>query len=265
MSTPLPPVPARARAGRLIAALLAAMLLAACGRTALYSQLDEQQANELMAALIGAGIQAETNPSPTKTGWEVKVERSDIPRAMQVLNARGLPRSQYRSLGEVFKKEGFASSALEEKARYLYGLSQELQRTLSRIDGVVEARVHIALPDRDPLGAQPTDSSASVILFERPGANLRARETDLKVFIKDSVEGLDDVNKVTIKFFTVEQPPVQQSKGAAATLASVNPLAVAIAAIAVALGGAAVALWRRRPQLRRALVTRARHDDQARA
>ncbi|GHE26445.1 type III secretion system inner membrane ring lipoprotein SctJ [Vulcaniibacterium thermophilum] len=232
-------------AGRILTAALLALMLAACGRTALYSQLDEQQANELMAALLDAGIPAEKAPSASKTGWEVSVNRGDIPYAMQVLNARGLPRAQHRSLGDVFKKEGFASSALEEKARYLFGLSQELERTLSRIDGVVEARVHIALPDKDPLGGQNADSSASVILFERPGANLRARETDLKVFIKDSIEGLDDVNKVTIKFFEVQSAPPPKRQGAAAAVAAISPVAVGISAGLVMLAGAAVALRRR--------------------
>lgn len=217
---------------RVMAALLACLLIVGCTRTTLYSQLDEQQANELMAALLDAGIPAEKDPSPSKTGWEVMVNRGDIPYAMQVLSSRGLPRAQYRSLGEVFKKEGFASSALEEKARYLYGLSQELSRTLSRIDGVVEARVHIALPDRDPLGGNVQDSSASVLVFERPGQSLRDRETDIKVFVKDSVEGLDDVNKVTVKFFTVTAPPKAHQAGGpfAAVLGSIDLTVVIIGA-----------------------------------
>ena len=107
---------------RFAAVLLACMLLVGCANDALYSELDEQQANELMAALLGSGIHARKNVSPTKKGWEVQVARGDFPYAMQVLKARGLPRASYQSLGDVFKKEGFASSAVEEKARYLYGL-----------------------------------------------------------------------------------------------------------------------------------------------
>lgn len=229
---------------RVMAALLACLLIVGCTRTPLYSQLDEQQANELMAALLDAGIPAEKDPSPSKTGWEVMVNRGDIPYAMQVLTSRGLPRAKYSSLGDVFKKEGFASSALEEKARYLYGLSQELQRTLTRIDGVVEARVHIALPDRDPLGGNVQDSSASVLIFERPGQSLRDRETDIKVFVKDSVEGLDDVNKVTVKFFTVTAPPKAHQGGGPlnAVIGSIDLSAVIIGA-GVLVGLAIVAFF----------------------
>src|SRR3546814_13097367 len=67
---------------------------------------------------------------------------------------------------------------------------------------------------------------------------------------KDSIEGLDDVNKVTIKFFTVggAMPAGKAVAGQAdkmpAVLASISPLAIAITiavavllALAIAFGG----------------------------
>jgi type III secretion protein J len=226
---------------RVMAALLACLLMVGCTRTPLYTQLDEQQANEMMAALLDAGIPAQKDPSPSKTSWEVTVNRGDIPYAMQVLHSRGLPRTQYRSLGDVFKKEGFASSAMEEKARYIFGRSQELSHTLARIDGVVEARVHLAVPDRDPLGGSVQESSASVLIFERPGRSLRDRETDIKVFVKDSLEGLSDINKVTVKFFTVAAPPKAYQSGGplAAVMGSIDLTVVIIGAVVLVLLGVA--------------------------
>lgn len=221
--------------------LLACLVLAGCGREALYSELQEQQANEVMAALLTAGIPAGKDFADNKKGWTVSVDEDDIPRAMEVLRSQNLPRDRHRSLGDIFQKEGFASSALEEKARFLYGLQEDISRTLNQIEGVVDARVHIALPERDPLGGDTSDSSASVMIFERPGANVRDRETDIKVFVKDSVEGLTDVNKVTVKFFTVsapEGPPQAQANRQAtlpARLSSINPLAFVLAAGVVAL------------------------------
>lgn len=232
---------------RALCVLLACALLAACGRTALYSQLEEQQANEMMGALLAAGVDADKGPSPSKTGWEVRVSRGDFPYAMQVLNARGLPRQQYASMCDIFKKEGFASSATEEKGRYICSLQQELARTLSRFDGVVDARVHIALPDRDPLSGTSQDSSASVVVFEQPGANVRDRETDIKVLVKDSVEGLGDINKVSVKFATVAAPPAQRAagNGMPVALSSVSPMGLAIAAGVIVLLGLIVAFWSR--------------------
>ena len=224
-------------------AVLACLLLAACGRTTLYSELDEQQANELMAALLGAGIGADKNQSATQTGWEVRVNQGDFPKAMQVLAAHRLPRAKFVSMCETFKKEGFASSAIEEKARYQCSLQSELAETLSDIPGVAEARVHIALPERDPLGNETNDSSAAVTIFEQPGANVRDRETDIKVMVKDSIEGLDDPNKVTVKFYTLGAP--QASRQPATTrlsMAAISPLAIGIAAGVVALLAIGIAL-----------------------
>ena len=183
-----------------------------------------------MAALLDSGINASKAPSPDKKTWEVRIAQGDFPMAMQVLHSKGLPRRQSETLGELFKKEGFASSALEEKARYIYGLQEAMRQKLLKLDGVVDADVSIALPDRDPLGGDARESSASVFIYQAPGVDLRDRETDLKVGVKDGIEGLDDVNKVTIKFFTVAAPAAgkQASRGAAAmpSLSSISPLAI---------------------------------------
>ncbi|HVI59409.1 MAG TPA: type III secretion inner membrane ring lipoprotein SctJ [Luteimonas sp.] len=229
-----------ARAGTL-SLLLACLALAGCGGSALYSNLEEQQANQVMAALLDAGINADKAPSPDKKTWEVRIAESDFPLAMQVLHSKGLPRRQSPTLGELFKKEGFASSALEEKARYIYGLQEAMRQKLLKLDGVVDADVSIALPDRDPLGGETRESSASVFIYQAPGVDLRDRETDLKVGVKDGIEGLDDVNKVTIKFFTVAAPAAakQASRAPAAmpVLSAISPLAIAITlAVAVLLG-----------------------------
>lgn len=234
---------------RLLPVALACLLAAGCTGTALYSKLSEQQANEVMAALLSQGISAEKAPTSNAAEWEVRVGRGDIPQAMQILTSRGLPRAPYVSMCEIFKKEGFASSAIEEKARYQCSLQQEIAYTLSQIPGVVEARVHIALPERDPLGNETADSSAAVTIFEQPGANVRDRETDIKVTVKDSVEGLSDVNKVTVKFYTVGSVQAQVARqggvGAKTTLSALSPATIAIAASAVIVLGLSIGLFGR--------------------
>lgn len=225
-------------------ALLACLVLAGCTRSALYSQLDERQANEIVAALIAAGVDAEKTASPTKQGWEVHVDRSDFPASMAVLQAKGLPRTQYKSLGDMFSNDKFASSALEEKALYKFGLEQELSQTLSRIPGVVDARVHIAMPDRDPLSTDNNDSSASVVLFVTPDSNVKEDETKIRTTVKDGVERLANVNNVTVQFFNIPAASAPGGGMATATtargnapmaLSSISPTAIAIAAGVVLL------------------------------
>lgn len=168
----------------------------------LYSNLDETQANEVAAALLRMGIDVDKHKADRGTEWTVKVDKKDLPNAVAILQAGGLPRGAHPSMGDVFKKEGFVASPTEDKARYLYALSEEISGTLQRIDGVIEARVHVALPDRDLIGGKTDSASAAVLLVVVPGARVQERETDIKAIVKDSVEGLDNPDRVTVKFFT---------------------------------------------------------------
>jgi len=187
---------------RLLTLLLAALLICACTPTPLYTSLDEQQANELMAILLHAGVGADKSLSKDKKNWSVSVPREQIPLAMKLLTDRGLPRDKKQTLGDVFQKKGFVSAGLELKARYLYGLSQELERTFQQIDDVMSARVHIALPEKDTIKGTIKPSSASVVIVARNGAEIIAREKEIQAIVKDGVEGLDDLGKVTVTFFT---------------------------------------------------------------
>jgi type III secretion protein J len=191
---------------RIVAVGCVACVLVGCARAPLYSALTEGQANEVQAALLSAKIDANKAAVPKSDLWSITVAYDEIPQAMAVLTSYGLPRQPLHNLGDVFPKEGFVSSPLEERARYVYALSQEVQHTLMQLDGVVEARVHIALPDRNLLDDKPQSASASVVIIERPGAALESRETDIKAIVTDGIEGLRDINRVTVKFFTRRTP-----------------------------------------------------------
>lgn len=183
---------------------LLALALAGCmgDSQVLYSHLNEQQANEIAAALLRSNIDVSKRQAERGNDWIVMVGKKDLPNAMAILGAAGLPRPPHPSMGEVFKKEGFVASPTEDKARYMYAISEELSGTLQKIDGVISARVHVALPDRDLLGGKPESASASVVIETEPGAHVQERETDIKAIVKDAVEGLDNPDRVTVKFFT---------------------------------------------------------------
>jgi type III secretion protein J len=199
-STPMSDRPAsRPRTARALAVLVLAVALAGCNETELYSRLSERQANELVAALQSAGIRAEKRSRDAAT-WSVEVRRDDFARSVDTLRAAGLPREEFESLGQVFRKEGFVSSALEERARLIYGLSQELSNTLSTIDGVVVARVHLAVPERDPLSDKPRPASASVMVKHRPGVDMSRHIGQIKALVVNSVEGLS-YDSVTVTLF----------------------------------------------------------------
>ncbi|MEW9899020.1 type III secretion system inner membrane ring lipoprotein SctJ [Chitinivorax sp. PXF-14] len=184
-----------------IAVALAVAVLAGCSKVSLYSQLSEQQANEMLALLMRAEVEADKVYQDK--AWSVTTSKGDLPRAVEVLKANGYPKEQYQSLGEIFKKEGFVSSPTEERARLLHGLSQELSKTLSAVDGVIVARVHLSLPEKDILDDKPKPASASVFIKHRPDAKIGNHVAEIKALVVNSVQGLPYDN-VTVTLFAAD-------------------------------------------------------------
>lgn len=187
---------------RLIMVLALSLLALSAGcRQVLYSQLSEHEANEMLAVLAQAGIEAQKIVN--EKHWGVEVGRSDLPTAIQVLTRDGLPRSRYTSMAELFKRDSIVSTPTEERVRFIHGVSQELAKTLSLIEGVVAARVHIVLPQNDPLAERSKPSSASVFIRHRPDADLQRELTAIRSLVIRSVEGLTH-DSVFVSLFTTD-------------------------------------------------------------
>lgn len=239
------------RAAHVVAPLLL-VLLSACSQQELYGQLSERQANEMVAVLRNAGLAADKTPARDGKSFVVTTSAHDFSRAVEVLHAGGFPRDSYDTLGQVFKKEGFVSSPTEERARFTHALSQELSNTLSNIDGVVQARVHVSVPERNPLADKPTPATASVFIKHRPGVDLSQQVGKIKGLVVNAMEGLPYDN-VTVALFPAEPlPPAAPRSALAAVWANYGSVILAVAGAGVLAVLAAVLLgWRqrRRPEV----------------
>jgi len=239
---------------KLLVPLLAA-LLSACNAEDLYSKLTERQANEMVAVLQADGIHSEKVAK--EGGFSVATARADLPAAMRSLNARGLPREQAANLCSVFKRDGIVSTPMEERGRMLCALSQEISSTISNIDGVIVARVLLAMPERNPLNDKPLPSGASVFIKHRPDRDLSGQVAQIKTLVVNSIEGLSYEN-VTVALFPADDVPLAPAKpplpaGQAkprATQAAIGlPLDTTFASGAAAsllLAGGGSMLWLRR-------------------
>jgi type III secretion protein J len=203
----------------------------------LYTGLSEREANEIVAVLKSAGLGAEKSTKDGKI-WTLTAPKTEFAQAIALLDSRGLPKDRFESLGEVFKKSGFISSPVEEHARLIYGLSQELSNTISTFDGVVVARVHIALPDPDPLAESQKPSSASVFIKYDPQVDISAQIGPIKALVVNSVEGLP-YERVSV----VLTPARPLSLAPAPTKATPQAALFWIAA-ALVCGFAALGVWR---------------------
>jgi type III secretion protein J len=227
-----------------LASIAFLLLLAACGEQDLYAGLTQRQANEMTALLREAGIEADKE-SREAGSFAVVAPRARFAEAIEVLKANGYPRDGYDSLGQVFKKEGFVSSPLEERARLSHALSQEIANTIASIDGVVVARVHLSVPERDPLAEKVTPSSASVFIKHRPGVDLSARQGQIKALVVNALPGLPYDN-VTVALFPAEAAPARARPADA--LGGLGPLLWGLGGLGVlaALAGGAAWAWQRR-------------------
>ncbi|MEL6477485.1 MAG: type III secretion inner membrane ring lipoprotein SctJ [Pseudomonadota bacterium] len=246
------------RAGWRRAAILVLIpLLAAC-QTDLYSNLTEREANEIISVLNRHGISADKKPGGRDAGLIVTVDQTRFAEAVAILNSRGLPREDFRSLGEVFNGDRLVTSPTEERARLMYALSQELSQTVAQIDGVISARVHVVLPESDALSRQIKPSSASVFIRRDAEAPVDRFLPQIKMLIENSIEGLDyeKISVIDIPVAVAEPQPVAAISTEQVLGVAIDPrdkprlmmVLGALAGLALAAIAAAIALliWRRR-------------------
>ena len=185
---------------RLALILLLSLCLAGC-RAELYQNLQESTANELLAALLERGVAAE-KVNRGKNGFAVTVDREEMLRALEILRDLGLPKPAYEGLGVVFRREGLMSSPLEERARFSYALSQELAASCVRLDGVVSARVHVVLREKDILTGAVTPASAAVMLRHTPDAPIDHYIPQIRSLVVQAVPDVEP-DRVSVLTFPV--------------------------------------------------------------
>lgn len=203
-------LPAWLRRFGTVFALVGVLFLQAC-TVELYTGLSQRQGNEVVAALVRKGIPAQRQIEKEGT-VTVLVDKARFAEAMSVLDAIGLPKEKFATLGQVFKRDGLVSSPVEERAAMIYGLSQELSQTISDIDGVLSARVHLVLPENDPLKQQLVPSSASVFIRHRISVDMKELVPQVKMLIANGVAGLtyDNVSVILVPVAAPVEPATSE-------------------------------------------------------
>lgn len=228
---------------RSLRVLLLCGLLALMGcRETMFANLREQDANEIIAVLRQNHIAAQ-KVAGTEQYWGIEVAGDDFPRAVSVLRENGLPRAPHATLGELFRKEGLVSTPSEERIRFVFAQQQELENTLSRIDGVIAARVHVVIPQNDPLSEKVRPASASVFLKHRTDVDLTASIPQIKALVASSIEGLAH-ESVSLSMFPSRGMPAVAAVEAAAAMPAWAAWAAGLGVLA--LFGVPAVLWSRR-------------------
>ncbi|MDR0678769.1 MAG: type III secretion inner membrane ring lipoprotein SctJ [Puniceicoccales bacterium] len=189
------------RARRLFALSLLGILpfLGGCGKMTLYANVPERQANEIISLLRARNISVGKVTGVEGT-WTVTIAGNQFATAVDILSNYGYPKDQFNTLGKVFQKSGLVSSPTEERARFMYALSENLAENISHISGVVTARVNIVLPENNPYTTATSPSSAAVFVAYRTGSSIEDSIRDIKLLVANSIEGLSS-DKVSVALF----------------------------------------------------------------
>jgi type III secretion protein J len=221
-----------------ISILVAALLLSACESQVLFSNLSESEANEIVAALYSSELTVEKVGDSKADSYKIYTDKASFSRAVAVLQQHGLPRERFESVGEVFQKDGFVSSPLEERARLNYAISQELARTISNIDGVIMSRVHLAVPKKAHLADSVEASSASVFIKHRADVDLSPSIGKIKSLIVTGLENLPYDN-VTVALFPADAPVLPEKSATVdikkASMGEIRPSAIVAAFVVLML------------------------------
>jgi type III secretion protein J len=133
--------------------------------------LSREQANEALITLDRSGVVGHvTEDDRAGSHLRIDVDDSSVAAGVAALTA-----SRNRGLCPAEKATASASSWIEtpgeERARHAEHLGSRLERSLSRLPGVVEAHVHITLPfGMRSLAESQTPPAASVLLVREHGA-----------------------------------------------------------------------------------------------
>jgi flagellar M-ring protein FliF len=138
----------------------------------LYGGLSPSDANEVAQALQSANV-----PYKVDAGsGGILVPQDRISDARLKLAAQGLPAGDGAGLELIRKDPGFGVSQFMESARYHHALEVELVRTITSLQAVEAARVHLAVPVQSAFVRSRREPSASVFLRLKPGRRLEPEQ-----------------------------------------------------------------------------------------
>jgi type III secretion protein J len=199
--------------------------------------LDEAQANRVVVALDHAGVGGDKEPDPAVEGrFRVIVERDDGPHAIAALRDEDLPAHPTPGLLDSMGKGQLVPSQLTEHAQLTAGLAGELERTLSSIEGVLLARVHLSLVKSEPFAEGPRPKATGSVLLRHRGSTPPIAAHEVQRLVAGAAPALSPDRALS------HLGPVSATRGSVFLL---RMLGAAVVLVGLVLGGTVLWLWSR--------------------
>jgi flagellar M-ring protein FliF len=164
----------------------------------LFSDLEPQDASVVVERLKEQKIKYEIRGD----GSTIAISPPDMVHEVRMgLAGDGVPKGGIVGL-EIFENTNLGTTTFQEKIKFQRAIQGELERTISSLESVTSARVHIAQPEKTVFAKKASDPTASVLLNLRPGAELdRKQIRGITNLVAGSVEGLKPENVTILDTF----------------------------------------------------------------
>ncbi|MBS3908375.1 MAG: flagellar M-ring protein FliF [Actinobacteria bacterium] len=155
----------------------------------LFSNLSSEDAGAIVAKLQEKKVPYRLNGSSI-----IEVPSNQVHEARIQLAGEGLPEGGTVGF-EIFDQTNFGLSEFAQKLNYRRALEGELGRTISQINEIQGARVHIVMPEPSLYKDKENPATASVVIKPRAGARLADNKVQGIVnLVSKSIEGLKTEN-----------------------------------------------------------------------
>jgi flagellar M-ring protein FliF len=147
---------------------------------------------------------------PTSKGFSIKVaaSKTEIDNLLLDLSGLGLGRSG-KPGWPIFDKQDFTDTELQQQVKLQRALEGELERTLSSLSAISQARVNISMCKDSLFEANREDAKASIVLILKKGSELsKSSIAGIKGIAAGTVPGLRSHN---VNITDEEGNPLSQS------------------------------------------------------
>ena len=159
----------------------------------LYVGLEYEDAAEITTRLSATGVPFKLSEDATT----ITVPKDQVSNTRLTLAGEGFPKSG-RIGYEIFDENQIAMTEFLQTVNLVRALQGELEETLSSIDGVRQARVHLVIPEESLFTEHQNPTTASVVLT-LSGVKLRERQIEAVTnLVSSSVEGLHKEHVVIV-------------------------------------------------------------------
>jgi flagellar M-ring protein FliF len=157
------------------------------GMALLYSDLELRDSGQITQKLDAMGVPYQIKGD----GAQIMVPADQVAKLRMTMAEAGLPHGG--SIGyELFDKtDALGTSSLVQNINQVRALEGELSRTISSINSVQSARVHIVLPRRELFSREQQEATASIVVKMRGAERLaKPQVAAIQYLVASAVPGL---------------------------------------------------------------------------